>query len=185
MPTRTPYSYATAPPDWLVDSILTATASASDAHRTNAHTLRRSVLVALGEQPLRERDLLERLGPALASPRSVGMGILHLVLRQLEKDGLICAPSDEGADWQITEQGRDSLAHEDVGDAADQMSTRGDWIRWAGPEAALFAGPLGRVINETVTAARTTSTEQWRRLTEILDRCSAEIHLLPRIESNG
>lgn len=139
-----------------------------------------AILSLLEEGPKHGYQLMKELENRSGGWYRASAGSVYPTLQLLEDQGLVDVVEENGKRvYSINEAGRDEL--EENADGVDRIWKRArkveDWGRWLGPEVAVIAGPLGRLMKVTFRAVARAGDDLARQsaIREILDTARRDL----------
>jgi DNA-binding PadR family transcriptional regulator len=149
--------------------------------------VRLAVLSMIAERPKNGYQLIKELSMRLGYLYHASSGTVYPVLKQLEKEGLVESRLEEGRNlYRPTRKGRALLASEAA--AVAQIWTRAEQVedlgQYAGPHAAIIAGPLNELYTTALRASNWAAGDPNRedQVREILRNTTAALNYLIKPE---
>ena len=119
--------------------------------------MRLAILSLLDDGPKHGYQLMKEMQDRSGGLYRASAGSIYPTLQQLEDEGLIESEREEGRRvYRLTAAGKQELEKDP--EAVRRIWQRAerweDWGQWMGPEAMMFAGPMGNLVKSMLRAAR-------------------------------
>jgi DNA-binding PadR family transcriptional regulator len=145
--------------------------------------VRLAILSLLDEGPKHGYELIKELEARSGGLYRASAGTVYPTLQLLEDEGLIESERQDGKRvYHITAAGQAELTGETdtVRGIWDRAAHWEDWSKWMGPEAALIAAPLARLVKAAFRAVTRAADDPSRgeRIREVLEKARRDLEKL-------